>query len=164
MIDINIDFEKYYINQADSNFATIKFKDGKSTIKDSGCGVCCAAMIICKEKDLTSNAGKIDVINEVIKQSTNNDGLLTYQPITYDGTKFVWSTISDMAGELEKNGKPSICQLPGHYVLIKGTDTSKSGYERYLIKDPGKKANTNLAQPMKTYGETIKSKRTLKAQ
>lgn len=162
MRDVNIDFDNYYINQGASSFKNIPFKND-STVGEAGCGVCCAAMIICKEKGLTSDADKANVIRKVIDDSTNNNGDLTYSTITYGGTKFSWSTTSDMAAELNGN-EPVICQLPEHYVLVNGFDTSKSGFAAYLIKDPGARANTNLAEPMKTYGETIKSKRMLKAQ
>ena len=160
--DIIIDFDDYYINQGASSFANIPFKNG-TTVGKYGCGVCCAAMIICREKGLTSNADKANVIKKVIADSTNNNGDLNYNTITYDGTSFKWGTTTDMAAEVDK-GIPVICQLPGHYVLVNGLDTNETGFSAYLIKDPGARGNTNLAEPMDTYGDTIKSKRTLKAE
>jgi hypothetical protein len=85
--DIIIDFDDYYINQGASSFANIKFKNG-TTVGKYGCGVCCAAMIICREKGLTSNTDKANVIKKVIADSTNNNGDLNYNTITYDGTSF----------------------------------------------------------------------------
>ena len=162
MRDVNIDFNDYYINQNASSFKDIRFKNN-TTVGTYGCGVCCAAMIICKEKGLTSDSDKASVIRKVIDESTNNNGDLTYNTITYGGTKFNWSIVSDMAAEIDNN-TPVICQLNGHYVLVNGFDTSKSGFSAYLIKDPGARTNTNLAEPMETYGETIKNKIVLKAQ
>ena len=163
MKDVNINFDSYYINQGDSSFKDIPFKGNSGNVGQSGCGVCCAAMIICRELELTSNADKAAVIKKVIADSTNNKGELTYSPITYDGKTVTWTTVSDMAAQIN-NEVPVICQLSGHYVLVNGFDTSETGFSAYLIKDPGARANTNLAQPMEEYGETIKSKRILTAQ
>lgn len=72
MKDVNINFDSYYINQGDSSFKDIPFKGNSGNVGQSGCGVCCAAMIICRELELTSNADKAAVIKKVIADSTNN--------------------------------------------------------------------------------------------
>lgn len=106
---------------------------------------------------------KVKVVKQVIADSTDKNGDLNWSTITYGGTKFKWSTTTDMAAQIDLDPPvPVICQLPGHFVLVNGFDTDQSGFECYLIKDPGASANYNLAQPMDTYGTTIKSKRMLK--
>jgi len=156
MKNLIIDFDKYYINQADPNFANIQFKN-KATIHSYGCGVCCASMIICSLLKLTSTADKQDVIKKVIADATNSEGLLTYSNINYRGCVFKFEKIKDLALLLLGN-EPGICRLNGHFVLINGYDLSKKDYEAYLIKDPGAAANSNLRQPMKKYGIAIKDK------
>jgi hypothetical protein len=154
MTNVNLDFDRYYINQGDANYSSITFKN-KTTVGAYGCGVCCAAMIICKKLGLTSVADKRSILQKVIADATNNNGLLTYSPVSYNNTTFTFNTgVADMAQQLLYS-KPTICQLNGHYVLVKGYNTSQSGYSAYLIKDPGAMANSNLQQPMNTYGSTI---------
>ena len=154
MKDILINFDKFYINQGDPNFADIRFKNN-ATVRIYGCGVCCASMIICKTLDLINISDKQDVIRKVIADATNAKGLLTYSKIEYDGKVFKFKKGIVPAAALEDN-EACICKLNGHFVVINGYDSSKTGDEAYLVKDPGSAVYKNLRQPMQKYGEIIK--------
>jgi len=149
-----LNFDEYYINQGDPGFADIRFKNN-TTIKSYGCGVCCAAMIVCKTLDLTQTGDKQAVIKKVIADATNADGLLTYSNVTYDGVVFKFIKNTDYMTSFDLC-QPSICKLNGHFVLVNGFDSNQNAYEAYLIKDPGASANRNLQQPMQKYGSAIK--------
>ena len=154
MKDILINFDRFYINQTDPDYANILFKN-RTTIKSYGCGVCCTAMIICRILNLAEVKDKQSVIKKVITDATNAAGLLTYAKINFNGKVFKFTKGIDSNKLLLKN-EPSICKLNGHFVLIHGYDSSKQQFEAYLIKDPGVAANRNLQQPMQKYGAEIK--------
>ena len=162
MKDVSLNFDKYYINQGDPDYANIRFKNS-TKISSYGCGVCCIAMIICKTLNLTTVADKQAVIKKVIADATNADGLLTYADINYKGKVFKCAKAADLGLVIQEN-EPGICRLNGHYVLINGYDTTRPRFEAFLIKDPGAFLNFNLAQPMKKYGEAIKDRITVKLQ
>ena len=161
MKDKLIDFEKFYINQGDPDFADIQFKN-RTTVKSGGCAVCCAAMIICKSLNLTSAADKQAVIKKVIADTTNDGGLVTWADIKYNGRTFRFVKNVDYWGMLWEN-EPSICKLNGHFVLVNGFDMNKMGYDMLLIKDPGARLNSNLQQPMQRYGSPFLDMISLKA-
>ena len=160
MKDIQIDFDKFYINQGDPNFADIQFKN-KTKVRAYGCAVCCVSMIICKTLNLISTSDKQAVVRKVIADATNANGLLTYSDVNINGKVFKFKKGIDHEVALQNN-EPSICKLNGHFVVINGYDSNKTGYEAYLVKDPGAMANKNLWQPMKKYGEKINDIITLK--
>ena len=161
MKTILLDFDPYYINQGDPDFGNIQFKN-KTTVKSYGCAVCCASMIICKALNLRAAADKQAVIKKVIADATNEGGLVTWTNINYNGRVFKFTKNADYWSMLWDN-EPSICKLNGHFVVLNGFDMNKAGYEILLIKDPGVKANTNLAQPMAKYGQGFLDMIALKA-
>jgi len=110
---------------------------------------------------LAGVADKQSVIRRVISDSTNAHGLMTYSNVTYNGQVFKFTIINTRLPAL-MNNEPVICQLPGHFVVVNGYDSKKSGDEAYLIKDPGASANSKLLQPMKKYGADIRKMFTLK--
>jgi len=155
--NVDPNFRNYYLNQGASDFASIQFKNG-TTVKSYGCAVCSIAMIICWKLGLTATADKVKVVKKVIADATNSSGDLLKNPsVTYGGLTVYGSNITDMHAQILAK-KPAICRLNGHYVLVTGYDDSKTGFNAYLIQDPGSSANTNLSQPMAKYGTTIVEK------
>lgn len=79
-----------YINQRNAKWNDLPF--GSSTVGDSGCIVCCAAMIICKKLAISDDDQKLQVIKAVIKNCTDEKG--DFEPnstIKYQGTTFTFS-------------------------------------------------------------------------
>lgn len=150
----------YYINQGDSNYKDITFKNG-TKVGPYGCGVCSFAMLVCRDQGITTVSGKQKIIKEIIANATNSNGDLTYSFGTLNGKVYTHTSGVDIETELAK-GRPVVVQVPGHYVVVYGVDSGKSGNSKYLVKDPGKSSNTNLQQVMNDYSTTtIKSKRVL---
>ena len=77
----------YYINQGDSNYSGITFKNG-TTVGPYGCGVCSFAMLVCRDKGLTTVSAKQQIIKEIIANATNASGDLTYAFGTINGTTY----------------------------------------------------------------------------
>jgi hypothetical protein len=120
-----------------------------------GCGVCCAAMIICWKLDIYTVSGKQSVVKKVIADATDGNGSLVYTTVYYAGKEFEFDThLVDMAGSILK-GQPAICHLNGHFVLVTGYDPNRDGFEAYVIKDPASRKSRNLKQPMKWHGKKI---------
>ncbi|MDR1642630.1 MAG: hypothetical protein LBT59_23315, partial [Clostridiales bacterium] len=154
MEPVNIDLKPYYINQFDANFKKIRFANN-SKVGQYGCGVCCAAMIICWKLDISTVNGKQSVLKKVIADATNFNGSLVYTNVACRGRVFQFDThVVDMAGSILKR-EPAICHLNGHFVLVTGYDPSKPGFEAYIVLDPISKKNTNLKEPMRKYGSKI---------
>lgn len=152
--------DAYYINQGDANYSNITFKNG-TKVGPYGCGVCSFAMLVCRDQGLTTVSAKQQIIKEIIANATNASGDLTYAFGKINGTAYTHVASVDIETELAK-GRPVVVQVPGHYVVVYGVDSSKTGNTKYLVKDPGKKTNTNLQQVMNDYNtSTIKSKRVL---
>lgn len=150
----------YYINQGDSNYKDIAFKNG-TKVGPYGCGVCSFAMLVCRDQGITTVSGKQKIIKEIIANATNSNGDLTYSFGKLNGKVYIHTNGVDIEIGLS-NGRPVVVQVPGHYVVVYGVDLSKSGNSRYLVKDPGKRSNTNLQEVMNDYNtNTIKSKRVL---
>lgn len=118
-------------------------------------------MLVCRDKGLTTVSSKQQIIKEIIANETNASGDLTYVFGTINGTTYTHVNGVDIETELGK-GRPVVVQVPGHYVVVYGVDSSKTGNAKYLVKDPGKSSNTNLQQVMNDYStSTIKSKKVL---
>lgn len=156
----NDEWSDYYINQKDSSYKDITFKN-KTIVGTYGCGVCSVAMIVCKKLGLKTKDDKKKVIKHVIEEVTDGKGDLSCNgTLTYNETKFSFTqqTMEKTKKALE-NKDSVICFLKGkngtHFVVITTYDETKTGNEAYLIKDPGKKNNGNLKQAMDDGYENI---------
>lgn len=156
---VNLNYDKYYINQGDTNFKDIKFKNG-TTIKSYGCFVCAIAMKLCKRTNSRSISDKKRAIKSVISQATNSDGNVTGNSVTFNGYTLKQSKTQDMASQLLE-GHACIAQVLGHFVLVVGYDKDKNDYEAYKVKDSGNRKFTTLQDVINKYGN-LKSKRKLR--
>ncbi len=148
-----IDHNLYYINQADIDIMHLKLGKSTKTIKSSGCLICSVAMLVMYYlKDNEKNT-KIELIEQMTKDC-NEFGDYKNSGIKIKNRNFkVDNNLKDMYARLE-TGEPSICQLPGHFIVINGYYDND-----YLVLDPGKRINTKLGQVKAIRGDIIKSKR-----
>ncbi len=148
----------YYINQGTDPFANIPI--GRDTVKSSGCAVCAYGMLICQKEGYDTSSEAKQVVVDLISECTTG-GLIytTFSDKTINGVTYSATEVNDMAEQI-KNGIPVVARLADknntakHFVTVVGLDTSKSGMEAYIIKAPGKRANSNLQQALNDYSGT----------
>ncbi|MVB10868.1 hypothetical protein CAFE_15660 [Caprobacter fermentans] len=128
-----------YINQTNSRWNDLPFKG--STVGESGCIVCCAAMIICKKLSISDDTGKLAVIKSVISKCTDKNGKFSWAAtITYRDTTFKFTRTTT---------KPNYAAWPivfyrsyGHAVLATSPST---------VLDPGNYRITTVEAANKQY-------------
>lgn len=114
-----------YINQTNSRWNDLPFKG--STVGESGCIVCCAAMIICKKLSISDDTGKLAVIKSVISKCTDKNGKFSWAAtITYRDTTFKFTHTTT---------KPNYAAWP--IVYYTGTPHAVLATSSTSILDPG---------------------------
>lgn len=134
-----------YINQRNAKWNDIRF--GSSTVGESGCIVCCAAMVICKKLAISDDDGKLKVIKAVISNCTNNNGDFKSNPsITYNGTTF---TFTRTTTKPDYNAWPIV-----FYRRIKGDYSHNHAVlatSPSTVLDPGKSSITTVDEANNSY-------------
>jgi len=153
-----IDFNTFYINQADPDVGSITFKNN-TTLRSYGCGVTSFSMILCQKNNIQQREKQLQVIKEVLNKATNADGNLVYgliSNIITNDKKYICKTITeDMIKNNIEKGNAVVAHVPGHFVVVNGIDNSKNGFESFLVKDPGKRKNINLQQVLNDYKSKV---------
>ncbi len=134
-----------YINQRNARWNDLPF--GSSTVGDSGCIVCCAAMVICKKFSISDDTGKLAVIKSVISNCTDENG--DFEPtatITYRNTTFEFT---------RKSTKPNYAAWPiVFYEQINGNPNNNHAVlatsAKYVL-DPGNSSITTVSAADKQY-------------
>ena len=150
----------YYINQGTEPFASLKLKDN-TTVQEYGCGVCAYGMLICQKEGYDTSSEAKQVVVDLIQECTNNSGLIDtrFSDKTINGVTYSVTEVNDMAQQI-MDGIPVVARFADannkakHFVTVVGLDTSKSGMEAYIIKDPSKRANSNLQEALNDYSGT----------
>lgn len=155
----------YYVNQGD--YPKVKLGTSSKTVSQSGCYICSIAMIICWFLKDDSKSTKDALVNQLALKCTSSGGYSNAN-IKYNGrtfaikqnrTKETDSNMPDVKQKLSE-GYPYIVQVPGHFVVVSGYDSSKTGWEAFQVLDPGRRAYSNLQQTLNHYNKNyLASKR-----
>lgn len=131
----------YYIGQDSSDFKDITF--GDTNIGDSGCGICCLAMTICRKAGVTTVDGKKAVIQAIIANGLSGNLLLNSSTIPYNNVNYTVSTTKTKPTTYNK----TTIQYSGHLVLAVNNTTAE---------DPAYTTITTVSKADETYGAHIK--------
>ena len=145
----------YYL-QGDSRWGSIIYTQNntynkKQTIRNSGCGITCGAMVIATlyDKKITPKETAEDSVKNGYRTKSSGTSWTYFKHIAqkYNATKFIQTSSSatakaciDAGGLVVVSVKPSIWTTSGHFILWWKIDNDNNVY----INDPASKASNRI--------------------